>query len=156
MKIRRALTGDIDRLGDLLSQVLDVHHNARPDIFRSGARKYTDSELREILCDESRPVFVYEDDEGSVLGYAFCIFIRHENDNILTDINTLYIDDLCVDSKCRGKGIGKELYNYVLDFARAAGCYNVTLNVCADNASALGFYESLGLRKQKIGMEKIL
>jgi ribosomal protein S18 acetylase RimI-like enzyme len=32
----------------------------------------------------------------------------------------------------------------------------LTLNVWADNTSALGFYENLGLRKQKIGMELIL
>ena len=74
----------------------------------------------------------------------------------MTDIKTLYIDDLCVDSECRGMGIGKALYNYVVEFAKKEGCYNLTLNVWADNTSALGFYESLGLHKQKIGMERIL
>lgn len=156
MNIRRAESRDIERLGDLLCQVLDVHHNARPDIFREGARKYTERELDEILRDESRPIFVYEDGDRGVCGYAFCVFIQRIDDNILTDVKTLYIDDLCVDADCRGMGIGKALYNYVLDFARREGCYNVTLNVWADNKSALGFYESLGLHKQKIGMEKIL
>ena len=156
MNIRRAENKDIDRLGDLLCQVLDVHHKARPDIFREGARKYTERELDEILRDESRPIFVYEDGDRGVCGYAFCVFIQRIDDNILTDVKTLYIDDLCVDADCRGMGIGKALYNYVLDFARREGCYNVTLNVWADNESALGFYESLGLHKQKIGMEKIL
>ncbi len=33
---------------------------------------------------------------------------------------------------------------------------NLTLNVWADNVSAVGFYESLGMKIQKIGMEKIL
>jgi len=36
------------------------------------------------------------------------------------------------------------------------GVTNRTLNVWADNESALRFYESIGLRKQKIGMELIL
>ena len=48
------------------------------------------------------------------------------------------------------------LYEYVLDFAKKNGCYNVTLNVWADNVSAVRFYEKIGLRVQKIGMEKIL
>ena len=156
MNIRRAVSGDIKRLGELLCQVLDVHHKARPDIFREGARKYTERELEDILCDESRPIFVYENEECEVCGYAFCIFVQHKDDNILTDVKTLYIDDICVDASCRGKGIGKALYNFVLDFARAEKCYNVTLNVWADNASALRFYESLGMHKQKIGMEQIL
>lgn len=45
---------------------------------------------------------------------------------------------------------------YVLDFARQQGYYNVTLNVWADNVNARKFYEKIGLRVQKIGMEKIL
>ena len=78
------------------------------------------------------------------------------NDNNMTDIKTLYIDDLCVDELARGGHIGKRLYEYVLDFARQHGYYNVTLNVWADNVNARKFYEKIGLRVQKIGMEKIL
>ncbi len=36
------------------------------------------------------------------------------------------------------------------------GCYNVTLNVWAGNDSAMRFYEAIGMRVQKIGMETIL
>lgn len=156
MVIRKAEAKDKIRIGELLEQVLEVHHNARPDLFKGGAKKYTDPELEEILCDESRPIFVAEDESGTVLGYSFCVFVQHIGNNILTDIKTLYIDDLCVDEKARGKGIGRALYNHVVEYARASGCYNVTLNVWADNTSALGFYESLGLHKQKIGMELVL
>jgi len=69
------------------------------------------------------------------------------HDNILTDIKTLYIDDLCVDQNYRGHGIGKKLYEYVVDYAGENGFYNVTLNVWADNTAALKFYESLDLHK---------
>ena len=58
--------------------------------------------------------------------------------------------------RARGGHIGTKLYEYVLDFAKKSGCYNVTLNVWADNTAALKFYENIGLRVQKIGMEKIL
>ena len=49
MNIRRAETGDIPRLGDLLLQVCRVHHQGRPDLFRAGGRKYTDEELAVLL-----------------------------------------------------------------------------------------------------------
>ena len=52
--------------------------------------------------------------------------------------------------------MGSALYDYVLDYARSIGCYNVTLNVWACNPGAMAFYESRGLTPQKIGMEKIL
>ena len=155
MTIRRAQKTDINGINILLRQVLDVHQNGRPDIFKPGAKKYTDAELLEIIKDDSRPIFVAEEN-GHVLGYAFCIFKQHLKNNILTDIKTLYIDDLCVDEASRGKHLGKALYEYVLDFANAKGCYNVTLNVWTCNKGALKFYEKMGLLPQKIEMEKIL
>ncbi|MBR3792047.1 MAG: GNAT family N-acetyltransferase [Clostridia bacterium] len=155
MIIRRAENKDLEGINKLLCQVLMVHHNGRPDIFKPDAKKYKDNELLEIIADDERPIFIAEED-GEVLGYAFCIFQQHINNNILTDIKSLYIDDLCVNEECRGKHIGSKLYEYVLDFAKKEGCYNVTLNVWACNESALRFYEKMGLVPQKICMEKVL
>lgn len=156
MLIRRATAADLPGLNRLLEQVLMVHHNGRPDLFKSGVKKYTDEELTALLADDTRPVFAAVDETGWMLGYAFCMFQQHLNNNILTDIRTLYIDDLCVDETCRGQHVGKALYEYVLDFARSSGCYNVTLNVWACNGNARTFYEKMGLKPQKIGMETIL
>lgn len=155
MYIRRAQEKDIERINDLLFQVNKVHSDKRPDLFRQGGRKYTDEELVSLIADDERPIFVAVDDSEYVLGYAFCIFEKHSS-HVLTDITSLYIDDLCVDEKARGQKIGKKLYEFVLDFAKNAGCYNVTLNVWALNDSARKFYEKCGLQVQKIGMEKIL
>lgn len=157
MKIRRAQEMDMDRINELLRQVCMVHHIGRPDLFKgNNNRKYTDSQLLEIIHDDQRPIFVAADESEHVLGYAFCIFQQHLDDNILTDIKTLYIDDLCVDEAIRGQHIGKRLYESVLEFARAQGCYNVTLNVWSCNETAMRFYEKCGLKPQKVGMETIL
>jgi len=156
VKIRRAEERDMSGINSLLCQVLTVHHNGRPDLFKADAKKYTDEELKAILADDLRPIFVGVDEKEQVLGYAFCVFQQHIGNNILTDVKTLYIDDLCVDENIRGQHIGRQLYEYVLDFARMSGCYNVTLNVWACNESARIFYEKCGLLPQKIGMEKIL
>ena len=156
MNIRRAEEKDMDRINDLLFQVCLVHHKGRPDLFKYGAKKYTDEQLLAIIQDDQRPIFVAEDSDQVVQGYAFCIFSQHIDDIILTDIKTLYIDDLCVDETLRGQHIGRQLYEAVLDFARTSGCYNVTLNVWSLNSSAMKFYQSLGLEPQKVGMETIL
>ena len=156
MVIRRARNTDLEGLNKLLLQVLMVHHNGRPDLFKSNAKKYTDEELMTIIADDKKPIFVAVDDNEEVLGYAFCVFQQHVNSNIFTDIKTLYIDDLCVDEEKRGMHIGKTLYDHVLDFARENSCYNVSLNVWACNESAMHFYNSCGLMPQKVGMEIIL
>ena len=156
MIIRRAESVDMEGLNKLLQQVLMVHHNGRPDLFKANAKKYTDEELTEIIADDSRPIFVAVNDENEVLGYAFCIFKQFLNSEIMTDIKTLYIDDLCVEEACRGMHIGSQLYEYVIAFAKESGCYNVTLNVWSCNESAMRFYEKCWLVPQKVGMEKIL
>lgn len=153
--IRRAIIKDIPKIMDLLSQVCLVHHNGRPDIFKIGT-KYSFAELEALLCDEQRPILVAVDENDDVTGYCFCIFQKHKENSILTDIKTLYIDDLCVDENLRGKHIGKELYEAAVKLAKDSGCYNLTLNVWSCNPSAMRFYEAQGLAPQKVGMELIL
>ena len=153
--IRYAMEKDIEKIEDLLSQVDMVHHNGRPDIFNIG-NKYSEEELKELLNNKQRPILVSVNESDEVIGYCFGIFQQHKDNSILTNIKTLYIDDLCVDEKFRGKGIGKELYEAALSLAKENGCYNLTLNVWSCNESAMRFYESMGLIPQKIGMETIL
>lgn len=153
--IRKANINDIQKINNLLYEVQKVHSDVRPDLFKARAKKYTDEQLKAIIENDRTPIFVFEAD-NNILCYAFCIFKQELNSNTLTPIKTLYIDDLCVDENCRGEHIGTKLYNFVLDFAKKSGCYNVTLNVWADNANAVKFYQSIGMQVQKIGMEKIL
>ena len=155
MKIRFAEKEDIDGINALLYQVLEVHHKGRPDLFYGGVKKYTDEEILGILEDPRTPVFVAVED-GKILGYAFCMFTEVKGSHILKDVKTLYLDDLCVDEACRGKHVGKTLYQHVLSFAKENGCYNVTLNVWSCNESAMGFYEKMGLVPQKTVLEQIL
>ncbi|MBR2279457.1 MAG: GNAT family N-acetyltransferase [Ruminococcus sp.] len=156
LTVRRAGEKDIPRILELLIQVDMVHHTGRPDIFKGPATKYSAEELKVIVKDDKTPVFVCVDNNDSVLGHAFCIHKQVLGDSVLTDIKTLYIDDICVDEACRGKSVGKTLYNYVINYAKEQGFYNVTLNVWTCNNGALKFYEAMGLKPQKIGMEKVL
>lgn len=155
-RIRRAENKDIERILEILVQVNMVHHNGRPDIFKGPTTKYNDTELSDIINNDSTPIFVCVDENDFVLGYVFCIFKQCTNDSLMTDIKTLYIDDLCVDEALRGKHIGKDLYDYVVSFAKENGFYNITLNVWSLNEGAMRFYEKCGLSPQKITMEKIL
>ena len=155
MQIRFAKMEDIPAMIRLLKQVGRVHYDGRPDIFRADAQKYDEQALAALLQDKNRPILVAEE-AGSVEGYAFCILQNTQNDPVLQDRLTVYIDDLCVDETCRGGGIGKALYGAVLDYAKGLGAYNVTLNVWAENKSALKFYEKMGLLPQKYGMETVL
>ena len=156
LNVRRAEARDIPALMDLLIQVNMVHHEGRPDLFKGPTTKYTEEELRAILADDATPVFVCEDESGRVLGHGFCALQHQANTRLMTEVRTLYIDDICVDSAARGRGVGRALYGRILDHARALGCHNVTLNVWSCNPGAMHFYEKLGLVPYKVGMEQLL
>ena len=154
MTIRLAEPKDIPRVIDLLRQVGQVHHELRPDLFRAGAQKYDEAALQELLKDPTRPIFAAIV-EGTLMGYCFCIHQVTKDDPVLCDRKNLYIDDLCVDEACRGQGIAAALYAYALDYARKEGFDAITLNVWSGN-SAERFYQKMGLKPQKVGMEFIL
>lgn len=156
MTIRRAIETDIPCILELLVQVNNVHQVRRPDLFLADKTKYNAEQLREILKSDETPVFVAADDAGIVQGYGFCVFQPHIGNNNQPNHITLYIDDICVDQAARGQHIGRTIYEYIADFARKNGCYNITLNVWEGNDAARAFYESLGMGVQKTGMEMIL
>lgn len=152
--IRKANKEDIRRIIELLHQVNMVHHVIRPDLFKPHTTKYSEQELESMLDDESKPIFVFDD--GIVLGYAFCQITEVKDNQLLEDIKTLYIDDICVDENARGKHVGKALYEYVREYAQSIGCNNITLNVWEGNEPAWHFYKKMGMQVQKTTMEIIL
>lgn len=155
MVIRLARQQDIPGLIQLLLQVGQVHHLLRPDIFVSGTLKYDEDALKALLCDENRPVFVAVE-EDTVLGYCFCVHRQYQGSGVSTDRKELYIDDLCVEEQRRGQGVAGALYRHVTDYAKAADCRFITLNVWCGNHRAMKFYEKMGMRPRNITMEQPL
>ena len=155
MEIRFAQPKDVPGILTLLKQVGMVHHESRPDIFRNHAQKYGASQVLAMLDSPKTPIFVAVEAEN-VMGYGFCMMKEYSHDPVIADHTELYIDDLCVDENCRGMGIGKKIYEDILRYAKMRKVHSVTLNVWCCNENAMKFYEKLGLKPQKIGMEMIL
>lgn len=157
MKFRQAEKEDAVAIMSLLRQVNNVHHEGRPDLFQKDKTKYTAEELEEIIEDKTeRPIYVATDDDGRLAGYCFCVVETYDGKDNMVKRRTLYIDDLCVDEKRRGRGVGRALYEYVVGVAKKEEYHNITLNVWECNPEAMGFYRKMGLTPYKTGMEKIL
>ena len=151
--IRKAAKKDTDRVMQLLSEVNDLHADIRPDLFIHGRQKYTEEQLNGIFEDSNTPVFIAADENDEAVGYAFCVFKLPAFTTNMTDVTTLYIDDLCVDKNRQGQHIGKELFSYCVDFAGKNSCYAVTLNVWEGNDNAKHFYEKMGMTVRETMME---
>ncbi|MDO5107854.1 MAG: GNAT family N-acetyltransferase, partial [Coriobacteriaceae bacterium] len=142
MLIRFAIDDDLPGISSLLGQVLALHAEGRPDIFRSGTRKYTDEQILALIADDERPLFVAVAEDaapGELMGYAICKIEDFRASNNHQPIRTLYIDDFVVDETVRGRHVGSALFEYVKDWAREQGFYNVTLNVWECNPGARAF-----------------
>ena len=144
MSIRLAQVTDIPILKELLNQIFQVHQTVRPDLFKNTDKgsKYSETELKELLQDESKPIFVYTDGKNKVLGHLFLVIKETEGSS--------------VSKEARGQKIGQELFEFALKYAKKLGCYDLTLNVWNDNKGALAFYERQGLKARETKMEKIL
>lgn len=156
--VRRAGPEDYELVGRLLEEILDLHRDGRPDLFKAkedSKGKYSREEFEELVKDDKAVIFIAED-EGKPAGYLICKIIEKGGNPVLKDLRTLYLDDLCVDKNSRGKGLGRALMEAAEDYARANGFYNVTLNVWGFNAGARGFYERLGYGVQRCEMEKVV
>ncbi|MGT2928684.1 GNAT family N-acetyltransferase [Streptococcus dentasini] len=155
MVIRRAKINDIPALEKLLEEILLVHHAVRPDLFRQEGKKFSHQELEALIPDDQKPIFVYENDQGQIIGHLFMVLETHDGS---TDQprKTLFIDDLCVAAAARGQQIGQELFDFARAYAKQCGCYNLTLHVWNANEGALRFYERQGLKAQYTSMEEIL
>lgn len=154
--IRKANFNDIDGIISLLLQVHALHANGRPDIFKMGGIKYTNEDVKNIITNENTPIFVFLNDENTVLGYTFCEIKETKEDTSLHSRKTLYIDDLCVDKNARGQHVGTKLYDYTVSFAKSIKCDSITLNVWEFNEGARKFYEKCGMKPLKTVMEQIL
>lgn len=152
MEIRFAEAKDTAGILALLRQVGQIHHQARPDLFRPGAQKYGASQILAMLNSSQTPIFVAVEEEA-VLGYGFCQVRIYDHDPVICDHTELYVDDLCVDEQHRGQGIGKAIFQELCRYARMRKIETVTLNVWCCNEKAMAFYKSLGLKTQKLGLE---
>ena len=67
---------------------------------------------------------------------------------VLANVNKddLYIGEIAIDSSNRGQGIGKQVINRIIHYAKIKGFKRVVLDADFRNSGALRLYESLGFR----------
>jgi GNAT superfamily N-acetyltransferase len=83
--------------------------------------------------------FVAEIDSKEIVGYVVHLFAYYTWFG-----KSLYMDDLYVKEKYRGKGVGRSLIDAVIDFAKKENCHKLRWQVSSWNESAIGFYKNLG------------
>ena len=97
---------------------------------------WSESSLRDELTNETARFYVLRDNEN-LLGYI-------GSNNIC---NEVYITNVAVNEKYRGKGYGKILVNHLIKQSELEKAFFITLEVRKSNENAINLYEKCGFKK---------
>lgn len=105
--------------------------------------KITESQLSAFLfCDQPNHFVGMSLVEGKLSGLVLFNFTSH---NICANVTRgIYIENLYVTPNSRNQGIGRSLFNYVVDKALVNDCSRIEWWVSRENRKAAGFYKKLG------------
>lgn len=96
---------------------------------------WSENSLRDELTNETARFYVLRDSE-KLLGYIGA-------NNIC---NEVYITNVAVNSKCRGKGYGEILVKHLIKQSEAERAFFITLEVRKSNENAIKLYEKCGFK----------
>lgn len=153
INIRPAVLEDCARIRPLQQEIADLHHESRPDLFKSEARFFTEEDFAERLNNPKHTVLIAETSDGTVVGYAFGWIKMCRNHSTYHDFDLFYIDDICVLKAYQRNGIGRRLFDCCKSIAKESNCKLVELGVWAFNTGAIAFYRSCGMFERIYRME---
>lgn len=100
----------------------------------------TEESLKESIFKNNRAeVVILELDEKAV-GYALFFY----NFSTFIGKSGLYLEDIFIKKEARGKGIGKEVFKFLVKKAREEGCKRMEWTCLNWNEPSIKFYKSLG------------
>ena len=136
------------RLADPDRDALDVAAIYRPSVER-GLASFEEvapdademaSRIRRTLAHT--PWLVAEDEEGAVIGYAYA-GTHHERPGYRWAVNiSVYVAEVA-----RSQGVGRRLYDELLDILRRQGFVNVYAGITLPNPASVALHEAIGMRR---------
>lgn len=104
----------------------------------------TEQDLKESIfnSDSHVKVFVAENEEHKICGFAL-IFKTFSTFKAVTNY---YIEDLFAFPEYRNQGVGKQLFDYIKDYAQIQGANKVEWYVNNANHEAIYFYNMIGAK----------
>jgi GNAT superfamily N-acetyltransferase len=134
--IRKANENDLPKILTLYSEIED---EKQCNLDLETAKK----KLKIIMSYPNYAIYVAEN-EGKIVG-TFELLIM---DNLAhAGIPSAIVEDVVINEKDRGKGIGKLMMQYAMETSRREGCYKLMLSSNLRRERAHKFYDNLGFER---------
>lgn len=137
--VRAARAADLDAMVRLLAALFSLEPDFVPDATRQRRG------LAMLLGDPRATILVAEQD-GAVVGMATVQLVVSTAEGDLAGL----VEDVIVEERLRGGGIGRRLVEAIEEWARARNATRLQLLTEADNEPALKFYERVGWRPTRL------
>lgn len=151
LKIRECCYEDYEAVAYLVMQVHRLHLKNRPDVYCHVEEPMEKERFKAVIDGEDK-LFVAEWD-GKIAAYAIVRMMETLSLSMIKHKKYAYIDDFCVDANMKRKGIGKSLFEHIMEYAKTQKAESIQLSVWEFNKDALGFYEALGMKTRNRRME---
>ncbi|QIK79360.1 GNAT family N-acetyltransferase [Sphingomonas piscis] len=138
MNVRQATIADLECLAPLFAGYR-TFYGQTPDV--DLAREF----LRQRLSREQSVIFLAAS-AGKSVGFAQL----YPSFSSGSAARIYILNDLYVQPKARGRGIGRALLAASVEYGRAAGAVSLTLSTANDNALAQALYESAGWQPETV------
>jgi ribosomal protein S18 acetylase RimI-like enzyme len=150
MKVREASMEDIKFI-ESLSMKLMNYHLQFDEYYRSRHENVDPSYFERLIKSEDSNLFVAEDN-GIIVGY---LAGKIEKRAPVFEVDKRgWIDSAYVLKEYRGRGIGKELTERMLEWFKEKGIKCVEVSVDARNQVGYGLWKSLGFKTWQFVMKK--
>ena len=105
----------------------------------------TEQDIKESIFSSGShvKVFVAENDENKICGFALIL----KTFSTFKATSNYYIEDLFVFPEYRNLGVGKQLFETIIDYAQNRGANKVEWYVNNANQGAIGFYKKIGAKE---------
>ena len=144
LKIEPAQRTDIPQLAALLDDLFEVELDFTAD----ASRQTRGLELRvaEAAKSDRQMVAVARDDSGRPVGMASGQIVISTAEGA----PSVWVEDVVVHAEFRRQGIGKQLVEFMLAWAKARGATRMQLVADRENTSADLFYTALGWQSTQL------
>lgn len=146
MKIEVPIISDLEAIDKIAVQVHECHVKWRPDIFEHADSIISEEELNNMIANNE--IFVAKLEER-IVGYII-LSSREGKKNGYRYRKELDIDAMGIDENYRNQGIGRNLLEYVKEYAKENNYTDLRLTVNEENENARHLYEKVGFKVKNI------
>lgn len=150
--IRKAKITDFKRIHKLVVQVHKLHLKERNDIYKD-VDPMNFEEFKTELSNSNNICLIAEL-ENQVVGICFSRIKETLNNKIMKNRKIIHIESFCIDKDYQKRGIGRKLYNKMIQLAKEKNINNIETMVWGFNKNAIKFYKNLGMNIKNLRFEQ--